>query len=108
ELWPVVESRTVIIPPIHKPQVGRLPMKKKKSVDELASQIKLMVLVNRVQHQDKMLVQGMPQVKQVVLVNKKGPRQGDVARNASSQVVGSSQPGVAPSQANQGPSQCSV
>ncbi|GKF37371.1 hypothetical protein Tco_0114129, partial [Tanacetum coccineum] len=38
EMWPVVESRIVIIPPIHKPQVGRPPKKRKKSVDELASQ----------------------------------------------------------------------
>ncbi|GKD69214.1 mutator type transposase, partial [Tanacetum coccineum] len=38
EMWLVVESRTVIIPPIHKPQVGMPPKKRKKSVDELASQ----------------------------------------------------------------------
>ncbi|GJV97470.1 hypothetical protein Tco_1549047 [Tanacetum coccineum] len=39
---------------------------------------------------------------------KKGPRQGAGARNASSQTAGSSQPSVAPSQASQGPSQHSV
>ncbi|GJW08024.1 mutator type transposase [Tanacetum coccineum] len=38
EMWPVVESRTVIITPMHKPQVGRPPKKRKKSVDELESQ----------------------------------------------------------------------
>ncbi|GJZ07925.1 mutator type transposase [Tanacetum coccineum] len=34
------------------------------------SLVKLLVLVNKVKHQDKLLVQGMPQVKLVVLVNK--------------------------------------
>ncbi|PWA40766.1 transposase, mutator type [Artemisia annua] len=35
DFWPIIESTSVIIPPIHKPQVDR-PTKKKKSVDELA------------------------------------------------------------------------
>ncbi|GJS01279.1 hypothetical protein Tco_0317787 [Tanacetum coccineum] len=38
EMSLVVESATVIIPPIHKPQVGRPPKKRKKSYDEIASQ----------------------------------------------------------------------
>nr|GEU61227.1 hypothetical protein [Tanacetum cinerariifolium] len=38
EMWLVVESGTVIIPPIHKPQVGRPSTKRKKSYDEIASQ----------------------------------------------------------------------
>ncbi|GJY90500.1 mutator type transposase [Tanacetum coccineum] len=38
EMWPVVESITVITPLIHKPQIGRPPKKRKKSVNELASQ----------------------------------------------------------------------
>ncbi|GJX07654.1 hypothetical protein Tco_0195586 [Tanacetum coccineum] len=38
EIWPVVESITIIIPPNHKPQVGRPPKKRKKSHDEIASQ----------------------------------------------------------------------
>ncbi|GJS21772.1 hypothetical protein Tco_0450404 [Tanacetum coccineum] len=78
EMWLVVESRTVIIPPIHKPQVGMPPKKRKKSVDELArkakrvkvEQVKLVVLVNRVKEQDKLLVQGISLVKLLVLVNK--------------------------------------
>ena len=37
EMWPVVESRTVIIPPLYKPPVSRPPKKRKKSIDELAS-----------------------------------------------------------------------
>nr|GEV43193.1 transposase, mutator type [Tanacetum cinerariifolium] len=83
EMWPVIESTIVIIPPDYKPQVGRSSNKRKKSSDEIAServkvvQVKLVVLVNLVQ--DKLLVQGMsmgkllvqemPQVKLVVLIN---------------------------------------
>ncbi|GJU44909.1 ribonuclease H-like domain-containing protein [Tanacetum coccineum] len=37
-MWPVVESRTVIIPPLYKPPIGRPPKKRKKSNDEIASQ----------------------------------------------------------------------
>ncbi|GKC36421.1 hypothetical protein Tco_1048805 [Tanacetum coccineum] len=38
EMWPVVESRTVIISPLYKPQVGSPPKKRNKSNDEIASQ----------------------------------------------------------------------
>ncbi|GKB90709.1 mutator type transposase [Tanacetum coccineum] len=38
EMWLVVESRLVIISPIHKPQVSRPPKKRNKSNDKLASQ----------------------------------------------------------------------
>nr|GEW33122.1 hypothetical protein [Tanacetum cinerariifolium] len=38
DMWPVVESRTVIIPPLYKPLIGRLPKKRKKSNDKIASQ----------------------------------------------------------------------
>ncbi|GJX20470.1 mutator type transposase [Tanacetum coccineum] len=38
DMWPIVESRTVIIPPLYKPLIGRPPKKKKKSNDEIASQ----------------------------------------------------------------------
>ncbi|GJX30924.1 mutator type transposase [Tanacetum coccineum] len=38
DMWPVVESRTVIIPPLYKPPVGRTPKKRNKSNDEIASQ----------------------------------------------------------------------
>nr|GEV37049.1 hypothetical protein [Tanacetum cinerariifolium] len=38
EMWPVVEFATVIIPHIHKPQVGRPPKKRKKSYDEITIQ----------------------------------------------------------------------
>nr|GEW66993.1 transposase, mutator type [Tanacetum cinerariifolium]GEW80841.1 transposase, mutator type [Tanacetum cinerariifolium] len=41
EIWPVVESRTIIILHIHKPQVSMPPKKRKKSVEELASQSRL-------------------------------------------------------------------
>ncbi|GKF21099.1 mutator type transposase, partial [Tanacetum coccineum] len=86
EIWHVVESRTVIIPPNHKPQVGRPPKKKKKGCKGQggASQ-----------------AGGSSQQSQ-------GPRQGAGARNASSQAAGSSQPSATPSQASQGPSQHSA
>nr|GEY62097.1 hypothetical protein [Tanacetum cinerariifolium] len=40
DIWPVVESRTVIllIQPLYKPLIGRPPKKRKKSNDEIASQ----------------------------------------------------------------------
>ncbi|GKD01155.1 mutator type transposase [Tanacetum coccineum] len=38
DMWPVFESRIVIIPPLYKPPIGRPPKKKKKSNDEIASQ----------------------------------------------------------------------
>ncbi|GKD42936.1 mutator type transposase, partial [Tanacetum coccineum] len=38
-MWLVVESRTVIIPPLYKPPIGRPPKKRKKSNDKIASQI---------------------------------------------------------------------
>ncbi|GJR17813.1 hypothetical protein Tco_0966340 [Tanacetum coccineum] len=78
EMWLVVESRLVIISPIHKPQVSRPPKKRNKSNDELARkdarvkvvQVKLVVLVNRVKEQEKLLVQGISLVKLLVLVNR--------------------------------------
>nr|GEU67992.1 transposase, mutator type [Tanacetum cinerariifolium] len=86
DMWLVVESRTIIILPIHKPQVGRPPKKRKKPIDELVSQrkaarvkmvqVKLVVLVNKVKLQDQLLSQG--------------PKQGAGAKNASSQAADSS------------------
>ncbi|GJW94568.1 mutator type transposase [Tanacetum coccineum] len=38
DMWLVVESITVIIPPLYKPPIGRPPKKRKKSNDEIASQ----------------------------------------------------------------------
>ncbi|GKB73379.1 hypothetical protein Tco_0934791 [Tanacetum coccineum] len=38
DIWPVVESRTVIIPHLYKPPIGRPPKKRKRSNDEIASQ----------------------------------------------------------------------
>nr|GEX77424.1 hypothetical protein [Tanacetum cinerariifolium] len=38
DMWPIVESKTVVIPPLYKPPIGRPPMKRKKSNDEIASQ----------------------------------------------------------------------
>ncbi|GKC62956.1 mutator type transposase [Tanacetum coccineum] len=38
DMWLVVESRIVIIPPLYKPPIGRPPKKRKKSNDEIVSQ----------------------------------------------------------------------
>nr|GEY69517.1 transposase, mutator type [Tanacetum cinerariifolium] len=38
DMWPVVESKTVIIPPLYKPLIDRPPKKRKKSNDEITSQ----------------------------------------------------------------------
>ncbi|GKD88187.1 zinc finger BED domain-containing protein RICESLEEPER 2 [Tanacetum coccineum] len=38
DIWPIVESRIVIIPPLYKPPIGKPPKKRKKSNDEIASQ----------------------------------------------------------------------
>ncbi|GKD16441.1 hypothetical protein Tco_1205599, partial [Tanacetum coccineum] len=38
DMWPIVDSRTVIIPPLYKPPISRPPKKRKKSNDEIASQ----------------------------------------------------------------------
>ncbi|GJZ15993.1 mutator type transposase [Tanacetum coccineum] len=38
DMWPVVESRIVIIPPLYKPLIGRPSKKRKKLNDEIASQ----------------------------------------------------------------------
>ncbi|GJX70676.1 hypothetical protein Tco_0307847 [Tanacetum coccineum] len=88
-MWPVVESRTVIIPPLYKPPVGRPPKKRKKSNDEIASQSASSGKLSR--------------------KGKKVSGQAAGARNVSGQAVGarkaSSQPSAAQSTANQGPRQ---
>nr|GEU60418.1 zinc finger, CCHC-type [Tanacetum cinerariifolium] len=38
DMWPIVKSRPIIIPPLYKPPIGRPPKKRKKSNDEIASQ----------------------------------------------------------------------
>ncbi|GJR08003.1 hypothetical protein Tco_0790655 [Tanacetum coccineum] len=38
EMWPIVESPTIIIPPLYKPLIGRSPKKRKKSHDEIVSE----------------------------------------------------------------------
>nr|GEY66403.1 hypothetical protein [Tanacetum cinerariifolium] len=38
ETWPTVRNPTVIIPPLYKPPVGRLPKKRKKSHDEIVKE----------------------------------------------------------------------
>ncbi|GKE04148.1 mutator type transposase [Tanacetum coccineum] len=97
DMWPVVESRTVIIPPLYKPPVGRPPKKRKKSNDEIASQSASSGKLSR---------KG-----KLVSCGKCGNVFGQAAssRNVSGQAVcarkTSSQPSAAQSTANQGPRQ---
>ncbi|GJQ91251.1 hypothetical protein Tco_0002390, partial [Tanacetum coccineum] len=103
----VVESITVIIPPIHKPQIGRPPKKRKKSVNELASQSCSLGKLSRKGKPVKCrarLAAGARNVSSQAAgssQHSQGLRQGAGARNASSKAVGYSQPSAAPSQASQ-------
>ncbi|GJV76462.1 mutator type transposase [Tanacetum coccineum] len=134
EMWPVVESATVIIPPIHKPQVGRPPKKRKKSYDEIVSQSASSGKLSRkgksvkcskcrnVGHNRKgcrgqggaIQAGGSSQAgaRQAAgarnVSGQAGARQVVGARNASSQTAGASQPNATPSTASQGPTQHSV
>nr|GEW62616.1 transposase, mutator type [Tanacetum cinerariifolium] len=47
DMWPVVESKTVIIPPLYKPLICKPPKKRKKSNDEIASQSALSCKLSR-------------------------------------------------------------
>ncbi|GJS94179.1 mutator type transposase [Tanacetum coccineum] len=105
----VVESRTVIIPPIHKPQIDRPPKKRKKLVDELVSQScssrKLSRRAKSVKcskcenlRHNRKCCKGQGSASQVGGSNQqsKGARQATGVRNISSQAVGSSQQSQAP------------
>ncbi|GJR50307.1 putative reverse transcriptase domain-containing protein [Tanacetum coccineum] len=108
EIWPVVECRTVIIPPIHKPQIGRPPKKRKKSVDELASQS---CSPGKLSRKGKSVNQQSQRARHATgsrnvswqaagsSQQSQAPRQAASARNTSSQVGGSSY-------LSQGPRQC--
>nr|GEZ41771.1 hypothetical protein [Tanacetum cinerariifolium] len=112
EMWPVVESRTVIIPPLYKPQVDRPPKKRKKSYDEIASQTDSSNKLSRkgksikygkcgnVGHNRKGC-RGQGGVSQAGGSSQAGARkvfgQAAGARKASSQSGGSSQPSAAQS-----------
>ncbi|GJZ34644.1 hypothetical protein Tco_0580461 [Tanacetum coccineum] len=112
EMWPIVESTTVIIPPNRKPQVGRPPKKRKKSHDEITSQSCSSGKLSR----KGMLVKcskcgnlghnrkgckGQGGASQAGGSSQAGARnisgQAVSARNDSSQAVGSSQPSAEPS-----------
>ncbi|GJT09215.1 hypothetical protein Tco_0843677 [Tanacetum coccineum] len=114
EMWPVVESTTVIIPPNRKPQVGRPPKKKKKSHDDITSQSCSSGKLSR----KGMLVKcskcgnlghnrkgcrGQGGASQAGGSSQAGARnissQAASARNDSSQAAGSSQPSAEPSTA---------
>nr|GEW15847.1 hypothetical protein [Tanacetum cinerariifolium] len=94
EMWPVVESRTVIIPPLYKPQIGKSPKKRKKSHDEIANES---CSSGKLSRNGKSVSQ--PITTQSTTTG---------ARNASSQAAGASQPSAAPSTTSQGPTQHSA
>nr|GEX31414.1 transposase, mutator type [Tanacetum cinerariifolium] len=87
EMWPLVESTTVIIPPNYKPQVGRPVKKTKKSYDEIASE-----------SHNRKSYRGQRGASQAGGSSKAYARQAVGARNVSGQAVGainaSSQAGV--------------
>ncbi|GJZ84476.1 mutator type transposase [Tanacetum coccineum] len=100
EMWPVVESTTIIISPNHKPQVGRPPKKKKKSLDEIASQRCSLGKLSRKGRSVKCSkcrnlghnrkgCRGQGGASQAGGSSQASARQGVSARNVFSQVVGS-------------------
>ncbi|GJV73561.1 hypothetical protein Tco_1493556 [Tanacetum coccineum] len=125
EMWPVVESPTVIIPHLYKPLVGRPPKKRKKSHDEIASEScsssklsrkgKSVKCASARQAASARNVSGQATGARNVSSQSGGSSQPSAAqstsicaRNASSQVVGASQPSAAPSTTSQGPTQHSA
>ncbi|GJV65436.1 hypothetical protein Tco_1476264 [Tanacetum coccineum] len=129
DMWPIVESRTVIIPPLYKPPIGRPPKKRKKSNDEIASQSASSGKLSRkgksvscgkcgnVGHNMKgcrgqgggSSQTGAMKVSSQAVGSRKVFGQAAGARNVSGQAAGarkaSSQPSAAQSTANQGPRQ---
>ncbi|GKF36913.1 mutator type transposase [Tanacetum coccineum] len=117
DIWPVVESRTVIMPPLYKPPIGRPPKKRKKSNNEIASQSasssKLFRKSGGSSQDGARKVSSQAAGSKKVFGHAAGSRkvsgQAVGARNVSGQVVGarkaSSQPSAAQSTANQGPRQ---
>ncbi|GJR59125.1 mutator type transposase [Tanacetum coccineum] len=129
DVWLVVESRTVIIPPLYKPPVGRSPKKRKKSNDEIASQSASSGKLSRkgksvscgkcgnVGHNRKgcrgqgggSSQAGARKVSGQAAGSRKVSGQAAGARNVSGQAAGarkaSSQPSAAQSTSNQGPRQ---
>nr|GEW60969.1 hypothetical protein [Tanacetum cinerariifolium] len=123
----VVDSRTVIIQHIHKPYVGSPPKKRKKLVDELASQSCSSGKLSRkgksvkcskprnLGHNMKCCKgqsgasqvggssQGVRQATGARNISSQAVETRSKKRNASSQVFGYSQPSTAPSKASQGP-----
>nr|GEU90859.1 transposase, mutator type [Tanacetum cinerariifolium] len=93
EMWLVVESRTVIIPPIHKPQVCRPPKKRKGSVNELASQSCSSEKLSRKFKSVKCSYKAQGGASQASGSSQQSQeaRQAAGVRNVSSQAVGSSQ-----------------
>ncbi|GJT57369.1 putative ribonuclease H-like domain-containing protein [Tanacetum coccineum] len=112
DMWPIIEFRTVILPPCHKSQVGRPPKKRKKSVDELASQscstgkqygkgksVKCSKCGNLGHNRKGCRGQGGASQGGGSSQQSATPSQASGARNSSSQADGYGQPSASPSQA---------
>ncbi|GJW25296.1 hypothetical protein Tco_0039107 [Tanacetum coccineum] len=120
EMWPVVESITIIIPPNYKPHVGRLLKKRKKSHDEITRKSCSSDKLSRKGKSVKCTggaknVSGQAAGARNASSQAGGSSQPSAApstttgaKNASSQATGASQPSAAPSTASQGPTQHST
>nr|GEZ85665.1 hypothetical protein [Tanacetum cinerariifolium] len=128
-MWPIVESRMVIIPPLYKPLIDRPPKKMKKLNDEIASQSASLGKLSRtgksvnygkygnVGHKRKggrghgggSCQAGARKVSHQAVGSRKVSSQAAGARNVSGQAGGarnaSSQPNATQSTTNQGPRQ---
>ncbi|GJW09107.1 mutator type transposase [Tanacetum coccineum] len=109
DMWPIVESRTVIIPPLYKPLIGRPPKKRKKSNDEIASQSALSGKLSRKGKKVSSQAAGATNVSGQAAGARKVSCQAAGATNVSGQAAGarkaSSQPSAAQSTIKQGPRQ---
>ncbi|GKC75199.1 hypothetical protein Tco_1125973, partial [Tanacetum coccineum] len=108
-MWPVVESRTIIILPLYKPPVDRLPKKRKKSNDGIVSQSASSGKLFRKGKKVPGQAVGSRKVPGQAVGSRKVSGQAAGAKNVSGQAPGarkaSSQPSAAQSTANQGPRQ---
>nr|GFA50131.1 hypothetical protein [Tanacetum cinerariifolium] len=129
DMWPIVESITVTIPPFYKPPAGMPPKKRKKSNDEISSQSASLNNISKkgksvscgkcgnVGHNRKCCrgqgggssQAGARKVSGQAVGSRKVSGQAACARNVSCQAAGArkapSQPSAAQNTANQGPRQ---
>ncbi|GKE72948.1 hypothetical protein Tco_1534989, partial [Tanacetum coccineum] len=109
DMWPVVESRIVIIPPLYKSPIGRPPKKRKKSNDDIirkAAGVKVVVLVKqKVSGQAASATNISGQVVGARKVSGKAVGSRKVSGQAADARKASSQPSAAQSTSKQGPMQ---